>query len=47
MMPLHADYVVAYPEWMVQKVAYDRYRELADDASFIFMVAKHDKSHFP
>jgi hypothetical protein len=42
----YADYLRAYEEFMAQKASYDRYRALADDVSFIFMVAKHEKSQF-
>jgi hypothetical protein len=39
--------VVEIREWMAQKVAYEQYMALPDDVSFIFMVAKNVKSHFP
>jgi hypothetical protein len=42
----YADYLRVYEEFMAQKASYDRYRALADDLNFIFMVAKHEKSQF-
>jgi hypothetical protein len=42
----YADYLREYEEYKGQKKAYHQYMPASDDVSFIFIVAKHDKSHF-
>jgi hypothetical protein len=42
----YADYLREYEEYKAQKKAYHQYMLASDDVSFIFIFAKHDKSHF-